>query len=249
MSIAVDTHVHLYDCYDIDLFFDSAFRNLAEHGGTVKAVLLAERSDCNHFARLKAEGIAGNYKFESIRSDCCLKVTGKSGDKMYMFAGRQVVTKERLEILSLLSDAVIEDGHSARDVIMAVKDAGGVPVLTWALGKWMFGRAGIVQAIIEQYKPGELLIGDSYMRPASCPEPFLMRLARNSGLTILAGTDPLPFSGEEKIAGCYASLLQTDIDFADPTGSLRSFLIAPKPAVRTVGFRGSAFSTVKRWVR
>ena len=102
MSITADTHVHLYDCYDFDAFFRNAFSNLGKHGdGSTKALFLAERNDCSFFSLLKEKGEAGKFKIENDDSDDCIKILDELGGELYLFAGRQVVTKERLEILSL----------------------------------------------------------------------------------------------------------------------------------------------------
>ncbi|OVE73836.1 hypothetical protein BVX94_02655 [bacterium B17] len=250
MAIVLDTHVHIYDCYDLDMFFGSAFANLAKHGnGSSKALLLAERNDCNFFDRLQKNGKAGKWKVSDGGSGEYFTVVNEIGNKLHVFAGRQVVTAERLEVLSLLSNRMIDDGLPARDVINASQDAGAVPVLTWALGKWMFERGKVVSRLVEESKPGELLIGDSFMRPAYCSEPSLMQDARKYGLGVIAGTDPLPFAGDETIVGRYASLIDAELDFADPAASLRKVLCSEKPDVRTVGSRGGIIKTAKRWMK
>jgi hypothetical protein len=48
-----------------------------------------------------------------------------------------------------------------------------------------------------------------------------MKLARNKGFTVVAGSDPLPFSGEEKWLGAYCTVARTKENLA-PNELLRA---------------------------
>ena len=103
-------------------------------------------------------------------------------------------------------------------------EAGGVPVVGWAPGKWFFGRGKIVASLIESCDPGQLAVGDTILRATCWAEPLLMRAARRRGCTVLAGSDPLPFAGEEVRAGTYATVLEGAFDKQKPRSSLRELL-------------------------
>ena len=232
MLIVADTHVHLYPCYD----FGSALRHLAlnlrGHASSVPAsseetvllALLAERRDCRCFREL-VNGRSGlSCGIESAPEADVVKVMVEGCDPVYLFAGRQIVTAERIEILALTTDLEIEDGLPARAVIDAVISAGGVPVVAWAPGKWFFQRGKLVAGLIGSSDPGRLLFGDTTLRPAIWGEPLLMRRARLRGFAVLAGSDPLPFAGEEVYMGRYVSVFRGDFDLERPVSSVRGIL-------------------------
>ena len=164
-------------------------------------------------------------------------------------AGRQVVTRERLEVLALLCDTEIADGMPVRDVINAVVACGGVPVLSWAPGKWMLGRYAVVSALLAKEMSNQLLVGDSAVRPQTWREPRLMRLARSRGFTIVSGTDSLPMTGEEKYIGTYCSILGGEFDPLRPSISMKKLLLAGPSRISSAGRRcgsGEAFGRLVR---
>lgn len=250
MKLIADTHVHVYPCHDSARTFKSLLENLqALSVSAAKALFLTERADC-HFFRDLAEGrveppVPGTAFSVSAERECVTLGRTEGGD-MVIFAGRQIVTRERLEILALTLDQPFPEGETAEAVIAAVLQAGGVPVLSWAPGKWFFGRGRVVASLIERFKPGELLIGDTSLRPIGWPEPILMRRARRAGLTVLAGSDPLPVAGEEIHAGCYASLLDIDLEDNTPVVAIRRAFKSPGLGTKTVGRRSGPFEVWSR---
>jgi len=163
---------------------------------------------------------------------------------MHLVAGRQIVTAERIEVLGLAMPGRVDDGRPAPDTVAAVQAAGGVPVLAWAPGKWFFARGRVVLDIIARHPPGALLLGDTTLRPTVWPEPAIMRAARKRGYGIAAGSDPLPFAGEEARMGAYASVIEAPFDAQNPLASARAAL-RQGPA-RCVGRRGSLPEVVRR---
>lgn len=245
-----DTHVHFYPGYDLKVAFNSFLSSmnlLAPRA--IKGMFLAERHDCCFFSDLKSGRIAvpDGFQMEETLDQNVLLIKAENGDSFYVFAGRQIVTAERIEILALTSDLSIEDGQSAIDVICRVSDAGAVPVLAWALGKWMFGRKRIVMDLIRSLRPDKLVIGDSIMRPQLWSEPDAMRYAAEKRFAILAGTDPLPFAKEEKYIGTYASVMQGDFDRNQPGVSARKLLRDPRS--RRVGKRCNPVVLMMRQVK
>jgi hypothetical protein len=254
MLIVADTHVHLYPSFDLSVALDAAFENLGKlvgserrEGGTVKVVCLTERYDCHMFKALR-EGRASIDSRYSLHhhGDAVLMVSRDGGEELLLIvAGRQVVTRERLEVLALTTDAEIPDGLSIDETIARVREVGGVPVVTWAAGKWLFRRGRIVRRVLGGAEKGSVVIGDSSLRPAGWREPKTMQLGRARGLRIIAGTDPLPVVGEEWRIGTYGVIGESDFNWRDPLGSIRSLLLSA-PSLRIVGQRGD-FKTV--WSR
>jgi hypothetical protein len=241
MRVVADTHVHLYSCYDLAAAFAGLGRRLADLApGAVRVACLTERAECHFFRDLRQ----GKLDRARIGGDVTPLVepgaltVGANGDsRLFLLAGRQSVTAERIEVLALAADMDVPDGLPAEDAIGRIRDAGGVPVIGWALGKWAFARGRVVAALLEKNKPGTVLVGDTSMRPALWPEPGLMRAAREVGYGVLAGSDPLPFAGEERRMGCYASLLEGDFDPERPVASLHRMLCDTGRSFRRVGRR------------
>ncbi|MBU0677908.1 MAG: hypothetical protein KJ626_07295 [Verrucomicrobia bacterium] len=249
--IIADTHVHFYDGYDAATFFTSAVGNLNRLAGPAadKVLFLAERADCDFFSSLRKGkfGKAG-LSVKETASPLCLRVDIEGGP-VWVVAGRQVATLERLEVLCLCTANTIADGLPVAEVLDAAVASGAVPVLTWALGKWTGRRRAIVAGLIEVRSPEEFLIGDTTMRPRFLPEPSLFGTARRRGFQIVAGTDPLPVSGEEKMAGRYAVAADVDFKTDDPESSLRSFLRDRAVERRLLGNRCCPAQVLKRWFR
>lgn len=163
---------------------------------------------------------------------------------MWVFAGRQIVARERVEILALACTEKIPDGLPAGDVVHRVRGAGGVPVLAWAPGKWMFKRAEVVRRLLDEFGQEELLLGDSSLRFIGWPGPGPMKKWRT-----LAGSDPLPFAGEEEQAGCYGIRMQFDFDESRPVSSLRAALLNTQIPIERVGSRNTPWSMVDRMIK
>lgn len=258
MLIVADTHVHLYPTYDLARAFDAAFENLGRlvsevcPGGqgseaVVKVVCLTERRDCHLFRDLNTGAITLNPRFSlHHHGDEVIMVSRDGGEELLLLvAGRQIVTRERLEVLALTTDAEIPDGLPIDEVIERIRAVGGIPVLTWAAGKWLFGRGRIVRRVLKSVAKGGLLVGDSSLRPAGWREPSLMRFARKRGMRVVAGTDPLPMVGEEVVIGTYGVAGESDFNWRDPIGSVRSMLLS-SPSMRTVGGRGDLKTVWRR---
>jgi hypothetical protein len=178
--------------------------------------------------------------------DGCLALGGENGLRLLLFAGRQIVTAERLEILLLTVDLPIADGLPVSEVVERAIGSGGVPVLAWAPGKWFFKRGGIVAGLLRRFAAGELLLGDTTLRPTLWGEPRLMRSARRRGFGILAGSDPLPFPGEEVILGRYATVMDGDFDVDRPLAGVRRMLSSSGGLGASVGSRGGVVETLRR---
>lgn len=73
-----------------------------------------------------------------------------------------------------------------------------------------------------------------------------MKKAARMGFTIVSGSDPLPFTGEEQVMGQYGVSIDCDFDEQDPVGSIRSLLVQPRLKLPLVGKRGDLFTTLRR---
>lgn len=255
MSFIADTHTHLYPVYPLGgtlIGAEQALGRLAAgagDGGAARVILLAESRPHRVFSALRAGSLVPERADVTVAPGAeagALRVRVPGGD-LHVLAGRQIVAAERVEILALTVDADIPDGLPLAQVVTRVLDAGGVPVLAWALGKWLFARRRAVDALLQAFGPEQLLVGDSAMRPVGWGEPAAMQAARRRGHLVLAGSDPLPFAGDERHLGTYSSLFSAVFDPDEPVTSVRRALRDRATPPRTVGNRGGIPTVASRF--
>jgi hypothetical protein len=250
MRLIADTHMHFYPCYDA-----AAMRHLADNlgelsGNAVKIGFLAERRDCNFLAQIAAGGAdLGVFKAQPSSEPDAVSIHRDGKLVLYLIAGRQVVTAERIEVLSLASRLNIAEGLPADETVRSILNAKGVPVLSWAPGKWFFERGNVVRRLINRFKPGEVLIGDTSLRPMLWATPWLMHEAGKRGLKILAGSDPLPFAGEEKYMGTYATIMEGEFNADKPATSMRNLMLSPDFAPVLTGLRCGPIEVARRLLK
>ncbi len=251
--VVADGHVHVYPAYDIKAVFRNLIQNLdrlaglpavatapalragaagfAESGtienGIHTLAFLAESREHDFFSRLQNQdkSIVGNgLEVVSGPDPVCVTVGIRGVGQVCLVAGRQIVTRERLEILGLAMRAKIPDSLPAAEVIRRVVEAGGIPVLAWSPGKWLFARGRLVRDLIESDQGQILRLGDTTLRPTLWPAPRFMKLARERGMTVIPGSDPLPLAGEERFAGTYGFIYQGAFDALQPVASIGRML-------------------------
>lgn len=251
MEIAADTHIHIYPVHDPAALIRGAARRLLRSvpsPAAVPVLFLAEGRGFNYFDRLRGgtHGLPGSFQVEEAAEPGAVRVTWDGGEGAWILAGRQLVTAERVEILALATAEEIEDGLAAGAAVRAVLDRGGVPVLAWAPGKWMFKRAAVIRNLLERFGAGSLLLGDTSLRPLGWPAPSAMR---DPDRLVLAGSDPLPLAGEEAEAGRYGVWFEGDFDRRRPLTSLRRLLSDPAALRRTIGRRNPPGRAARRLFR
>jgi hypothetical protein len=234
--IVIDTHVHLQAGQSAGTLLTAAAANLGAlaPAGATRAIVLVERVGSDVFTPLARGPLPAEVRLVTVESSgkaLCVRTRG--GDDLWVLPGRQVVTAERLEVLLLGMASPLGDGVSAAEAITAAGRLGAVPVLPWAVGKWLGARGSLVASLMHRFADAGLLLADSALRPYGWPEPRVMRTAAR----LLAGTDPLPLAGDSERAGRYAVLLDAALDDSDPHGSLLAALRDSAVPCRRVGRR------------
>lgn len=250
MSAVVDFHMHIYPGFSLGKILLNFFKNVREQypdkNNLVKIACLAERRDLNIFRKLASGDrsiLPEGWKLKTTLDGLAVQIFNEN-DSIYFVCGRQIITKERLEILSISLDITIEDGLPALEVIDKVYEQGGIPVLAWAPGKWAFSRGKIVNKIIDlNIDSKRLCIGDSSLRPALYDGGQYFKKAEKTGFSILPGSDPLPFKGEEIRSGLNTALV--DIPGINPGSELREFIMQ-NGKVGTSSFKASIFKVFYR---
>lgn len=246
MDILADTHIHFYPQHDSAALIRGAVQRLRQAARDPEgacALFLTEGKGFRAYEQLKSgefplpEGFSLSTTPESAGA-----YLHHDGQHTLLVAGRQIVTAERVEILALGLERELADGQPAAEVIAAVDAAGAVPVLAWAPGKWMFSRAEVVDRLLRH--AGDVLrLGDSSLRCKGWPLPQPMAASR---MPVLAGSDPLPFPGDEHAAGSYGIRISLNFDEAAPITSLRRALRDENTPISRIGHRNSPLTMTKR---
>ncbi|MFT5728486.1 MAG: hypothetical protein ACI8PB_002640 [Desulforhopalus sp.] len=247
--ILFDGHTHIYDCYDLENFFTAAFKNFSnavaklKNGGTITCfMLLSEAGGVHYFKKLQELARSENKGTTSWRveeSDEPFSLFLYHDDfpsmRLIVAAGRQLITKEKLELLALLTEQEFEDGLTLESAVQAVSEAGGIPVCPWGTGKWMGTRGEVLSSYMTNMtKQDELFfLGDSGGRPSFWPRPSLFK-ADLVKTKLLSGSDPLPLSGEEIKVGSFGTYINCECPKERPVTFLKELL--RKPDVELKGY-------------
>lgn len=218
----VDSHVHFHPCYDLPAFLNGALRNFRKAGQAGTGYLLLTESAGAHWFRRWRDGLSagGGWRFERTLEEESLLAVNGMGERLVLVAGRQIVARERLEVLALGKDLELPDGLPLPEVLERVRESGALPVLPWGFGKWWGRRGAVVAETLGQ--DGELFLGDNGGRLGV--EPALFRQARRLGIRLLPGSDPLPFSRHEGLAGSYGFVLTHAVDLDRPLSPASTLL-------------------------
>ncbi len=237
VTLLIDGHIHLYPLYKLTLAINNGIKKLQQAAiqsnstdmsqKQIPVWLLVERYDCNFFDQISSESSVtlNGFQLKAAGDGSTIIVSKNDTIVLYIFAGRQLVTKENLEILSLVSPFNLKDReYSIEEVIDNVNKNNGVPAINWAPGKWFFSRGEIVKNVLHKYSPDQLLIGDTSLRTTLWPTPKLMSRSQQKEFKIIAGSDPLPFEDEENQIGTYGFTVSAQFDESKPAVSMRNIL-------------------------
>jgi hypothetical protein len=249
--ILADAHVHIYGCFSLAKFLESAFENFQRQAqasaacGNFDALLfLTETAADNWFHVLRNQRTARpstrvadppTWVFTVTREDCSLRAQGPDGQRLVLIAGRQVVTAERLEVLALCTSDFFSDGPTLSQVMNSVRSANGIPVIPWGAGKWVGKRGEILTEFLQEQKPGDIFLGDNSGRPIFWRNPHHFKLAQAKGIRILPGSDPLPFPSECKRAGSFGFAIDGTLGWDRPAADIKDMLLDPSISITPYG--------------
>jgi hypothetical protein len=235
--VLVDGHVHVHACFDVAKVFDAAADNFAASAralavrGDYDAVLCLVESRGERFldgVRTRRIGRVwrGSHGFweaeETAERETLVVRCG--GRRLVVVAGRQLVTRERLEVLAIGTIAPLPEGEAMETTLAAVHDAGAAAVLPWGVGKWLGARGAVVARVLADPKWRHVLLGDNGNRLERGPEPAHFTSARRAGRAVLPGSDPLPLPGEEARVGAYGFAVDATLDPLRPARALLELL-------------------------
>ncbi len=235
----VDAHVHLHECFELERFLAAAVRNFARAGAAEEQpglLLMTESAGVDRFRGLReGAGPPEPWALRPTEESISLLALRAGRPTLLLIAGRQVVSREGLEVLALACGAAPAEGRPLEETLGEIRAVGGLPVLPWGFGKWRGWRGRTVAELIERYPREEIFLGDNGGRPAGAPRPRLFALARRQGVRILPGSDPLPLPAEAERAGSYGFRLAARLDFERPARDLRRLLRGPDLRIEPYG--------------
>ncbi|MCK5005031.1 MAG: hypothetical protein KAS21_08080 [Candidatus Aminicenantes bacterium] len=259
-NIFIDGHVHLYDNFDPDSFIeaiDRNFRKFAEHdengfSDSIRMIFLTEAKENDFFTRIADNSLTLkniDVHSEKTGEEGSILLMQNGSELFYIIRGRQIITKENIEILSVGPGPKIRDGLPAAEVLDQLREREELAILAWGVGKWLFGRGKLVKKIINTLDYPLLLIGDNSARPSIWLKPLIYRESEKLGIPIINGSDPLPLGGEAEKAGSYFFMLKGNFDPKKPLESIKKILRSDNKNIKFLGKRDSIFSFLKRQIK
>ena len=249
--IFVDAHVHIHNCFDLQIFLDSALANFnaqakrcGKEKNVISLLLLTETKSENRFQQFagfaSTEHEIGsqsskNWSFHFTDESCSLQTRCNGVPEFFIIAGRQIVTAERLEVLALATDKSFEDGSQIEQVINSVHDVGAIPVIPYGFGKWIGRRGIILNDLLEKIKGPKFFLGDNSGRAIFLPFPSHFKQAEKKGIRVLPGSDPLPFSSECKRPGSFGFYFEGTISASYPARDITRILLDPTNTFKPYG--------------
>lgn len=230
VSVAVDAHVHIYEPAQALEALAQAAQNVRRCSGLGRgALLLTESAGFGVFEQLAA-GAAPGGPIEATSEANALWFRHPSAD-LLIVAGRQVVSREGVEILALGERIAPADGAALDEMVDGLLARDLLVVAPWGVGKWLGRRKGLVQNLV-QTRPVHL--GDNGGRPAIWPSP-LFGQARRRGLNVLPGSDVLPIPGRASGIASFGAVVEVPGGTARPAHALLSALKDPATPMRRYG--------------
>ncbi len=238
MAILLDTHVHIYPQFSIATLLDSTLKNFTHAAEVVQSdrqvdfgIVLTEGGVHDVYASLseRAANIdrpeiylneAGlqNWVISTTGDSKCLLATNTDNKSIYIYCGRQLISKENLELLSLFVTPQLGDGeYSLKELADIVFQEGGLPVVPWGVGKWTGRRKQVVADFINNRHTYPIILGDNGNRPSILRQPVEFASTK----LLLSGSDPLPLKTHQHRAGSYGICIPgVSIDASHPINSL-----------------------------
>jgi len=238
--ILADTHVHIHSCFDLRLFFSSTISNFAAASreknlsGDVQALLcLTETPGTHVFDVLLKEGEATGGACRSVMTgtfisrtdeEISLAVWTDQKVKIFLVAGRQIPTAEKVEVLALGTREDFPRDEAMDMTLKRVSERGAIPVLAWGPGKWTGTRKRRIRGLLDREDLPAFFLGDNGNRLALWPKPRLLTLGEVKGHQVLPGSDPLPFSSEAHRVARFGLVMDRELTSSCPAGEFLGFL-------------------------
>jgi hypothetical protein len=232
MELLADTHVHVHDCFDPDRVLDAAALNFdraaPDQAPAHRLDILCLTDVCGQQTDLflcetLRQSKSWRFSFPSDQSSVCAE--RRDGRRLHLLPGRQIISKENLELLALNCRHDVADRIWALPALIdEVWKCGGVPVVPWGFGKWTGRRGEVVRQLMETRN--DFLLADNGNRLQGTPLPVLLEEGRRKGFAILAGSDPLPLKSQERRTATYGVRATLGPPETNPAQAFRQLVAA-----------------------
>lgn len=250
MSIFLDAHVHIYPIFSIDLLLGAALNNFNQQAHLLEdtesrdyVLCLTEGAGFDAFSQLRqmadlpqdhnqnrSSPAVDTWRYHSTPEPHCLIATNREEECLYIIAGRQLISRENLELLALGSQVVVPDKTlSLEDLAGKVWQSGGIPVLPWGVGKWLGKRGAAIDHYISRKHDFPVVLGDNGNRPVFWPWPRQFSRATQMHCGFISGSDPLPLAGHDKRVGTYGGwIAKHQLSTRSPVKDLKALVTQPE---------------------
>ncbi|MCB0729824.1 MAG: hypothetical protein KDC88_02225 [Ignavibacteriae bacterium] len=256
-NVLIDAHIHIHECYNLDKFFNSAKANFLKQANILDLcsnqfiLCLTESHKVNYFNQLKQnadKSILSEWKIDLTENPNTIKLVDKENFTIYLIAGRQIVTNEKLEVLTLGLIEDPEDGKPIEEILAYVSNKKVISVIPWGVGKWMGYRKEIIEKLVLQNNTFPIYLGDNGNRPFFWSKPKIFSLAAKNNMLNIPGSDPLPFKNEVNKPGSFGFVLEGVLDIEKPFDSLFEKITSSKKQFATYGRLESLFNFFKNQI-
>jgi len=190
----------------------------------------------------------GDWGVQKTSEPNTLLLKDNAGFEIIVVAGRQIVTKDKIEVLAVGLNEDIDDGEPIEAVITYAVNAHALPVLPWGPGKWMGKRKKIVQDLVNSGKHASCYLGDNGNRPVFWSKSAIFNSGADRNMFNLPGSDPLPFQNEVVKPGSFGFLIEGALDREHPFESLYGHIVKSSQQFETYGALESTVSFFKNQI-
>lgn len=231
-TILIDSHVHVHDIFDDELFLNNALRNFKYYHSKMNdnslmqgMLLLTESRGEKSFEKIKGLSSKENKSISIVetRETESVKAIFPDGSLIYIISGKQIVTAENLEVLALGTVKDFEEKKPITETIIKVAESGAIPVIPWGFGKWTGKRRKIIEYLMFNKNLPEFYWGDNSGRLGFMKSPADYEKENSNKRRVLPGSDPLPFANQIEKPGSFGFYIKNDPEPDYPFKSLKSF--------------------------
>lgn len=252
-TFLIDSHVHIYSHFDVTAFLNTAYRRMSQAIAKTKnenatlVLMLTETAQDDAFDRLAAGTLRPDgWTVQAFANDQSALRVRNGPRQLLLIAGRQIVTKERVEVLALGTVAHFEDGQGLDEVLAHLVATRTSAVLPWGVGKWFGPRGARVRALLKSQNGAQgVMLGDNGGRPLGWPRPSIFREALSRNVPVVPGSDPLPIIGAERDVGGFTFLLSGEVDLDKPGIGISRLLFALRGQPRVIGRRKGLLRVIR----
>lgn len=240
----VDTHAHYYNFCDFETYFNYAYLNMKTAATRMEAVsynfviCLLETENSQWFEKLlliaTSSAKLGEWSIKSVDNNQALALTRNENESLIIVPGRQVITAENLEVIIV---GLVKNIPYRKQVNYYVDEFSQsyLVIIPWGVGKWLGKRGKRVSQLLSENR-NPYALGDNSGRTRLWSNIRQFKQAKKIGKGILAGSDPLPVTGQFKKVATYGSAITGSIQGKDLYKQIRERLLDTQSGnVKTYG--------------